>query len=316
VFGIICVPLSFGNFENTKPLQVVVALVRFAVFFCMLGIPIQYIIQFTGDGTVEHPAPTPLDKVDLFKFSGISYIFGNCIITFNCHHSLPGLVTPVRPQAALRSTFRIVMGLSCVGMVLLCAVGLIAFGSIPEKSCASKPGPPCDIQQLFNMNFASYRSAFLGKALDVYPVLMVALYPLLAITLRNNIANLVTMLKAEEPQAATSTAPSGPICGCFSDNMLFTLLAAVPMICVAYPKPNVQVVTSVTGAYFGLAIMFFIPVLLVLRVREELIKANLGPNPHASEFASAYWAYLILGWGSLCGLATTAIFILEIAGVL
>jgi hypothetical protein len=54
--------------------------------------------------------------------TGISYIFGNCIITFNCHHSLPGLVSPVRPQSALRNTFRIVLSVSCVGMVSVVSV--------------------------------------------------------------------------------------------------------------------------------------------------------------------------------------------------
>ena len=66
--------------------------------------------------------------------------------------------------------------------------------------------------------------------------------------------------------------------------------------------------------------MFFVPVFLVMRVRTEVAQAHkedgLSLNPHASEFQSVVWLYLILVWGAICGIATTAIFALEIAGVL
>merc|ERR1711998_814836 len=143
---------------------------------------------------------------------------------------------------------------------------------------------PCTVQDLFNLNFASYKIEGIGKALDIYPVLMVALYPLLSITLRNNIAALAGDSLSMGPRAR---------------NYLFTFVASMPMIGVAYAKPDVQLVTSVTGAYFGLAIMFFVPSFLVLRVRKALADEGLGPNPHASEFSQSCWAYLVIAWGTM-----------------
>jgi hypothetical protein len=132
---------------------------------------------------------------------------------------------------------------------------------------------------------------------------MVALYPLLAITLRNNLASLL----GDTPTFASMNPKTR--------NYIFTFTASLPMIGVAYAKPDIQLVTSVTGAYFGLAIMFFVPTFLVLAVRKKLEEEGLGQNPHSSEFQSKGWAYFVLIWGALCGLATTVLFGFKIAGV-
>ena len=54
------------------------------------------------------------------------------------------------------------------------------------------------LQELYNDNFATlanYNMKWMSDFLDAYPVLMVALYPLICITLRNNVMNLVKMFR-------------------------------------------------------------------------------------------------------------------------
>jgi hypothetical protein len=73
-FGAMVVPLSFGSFENTKPLQVVIAYVRFAVFLCMLALPIQYILNYEDHGTGFDDGgkspPVKFSDLKLFNIGG------------------------------------------------------------------------------------------------------------------------------------------------------------------------------------------------------------------------------------------------------
>lgn len=51
------------------------------------------------------------------------------------------------------------------------------------------------VQGIYNLNFEKFHYAEIAFFLQVYPVLLVALYPLICITLRNNVMNLVKMFR-------------------------------------------------------------------------------------------------------------------------
>jgi len=233
-------------------------------------------------------------------------------------------------------------------------------------------------QELYNDNFerlANYGMKWMSDFLDAYPVLMVALYPLITITLRNNLRAFVTQFqsktrerreKTRERRASRASMGSGTrgrsrsraasnpnmvvtspvgralldtVTGHIDDEMsddeeveaederlsgiVYTLMAALPPLGVAYATTDVQVVSTVTGAYAGLAVMFVIPCLLVFYARKRVAKmdgalltsintspdtrgfgindsaTSSGPfqkslvkrNPLASQFQSNIWIY-------------------------
>merc|ERR1719174_2539268 len=82
------------------------------------------------------------------------------------HHSLPGLISPLEDQLDGPKVLRNAYGISYVLYLVLGYTGLRAFGS--------------GIDPLYSLNFDQ-------AALKSYPLLMLAIYPIVAITLRNNV---------------------------------------------------------------------------------------------------------------------------------
>ena len=129
-FGVLVTPLCFGNFQNTTVLQMVVLVIRFVIYFIMLVCPLIYLvsgawhptsdsspssssynesyvhnnISSTSNGSLHllgnHTAATPAWQTlqFWFNFEGISSVYGTAVFTFMMHHSIPGLVTPIRPE--------------------------------------------------------------------------------------------------------------------------------------------------------------------------------------------------------------------------
>jgi hypothetical protein len=316
----------------------------------MTLLPLEYILSYSANiinGTAaiggiaddENPAPLPFKDLPLANFSGLSYILGNCVMSFNLHHSIPSLVTPVQPKQGIKTVFRAVFSTAVFGLALMCTLGMMAFGNAPDSTCQGSMGgctdgsscaartcddssectphnfdfyPPCVIQELFSMNFVSYHTKFLGEAIGFYPVVIISIYPLLAITLRNNLK----MALARGPlELLGFTVIDFASLGAYQD-VSMSVLASAPMIGVAYAKPDLQMVTSVSGTYFGICLVYVIPAFLVMAVRKEVGKhSRLGDNPHASEFKHDGWAALVVSWAAICIIATTALLSLEAAHV-
>jgi hypothetical protein len=133
-FGVVVTPFCFGNFQNTKILQMVVLAIRFVIYFIMLVCPLIYLVSggwhptsnsdsfhhessnssnsngsiatnatqvavsshLVGNDTAATPAWQTLPF--WFNFEGISSVYGTAIFTFMMHYSIPGLVTPIRPE--------------------------------------------------------------------------------------------------------------------------------------------------------------------------------------------------------------------------
>ena len=134
-----------------------------------------------------------------------------------------------------------------------------------------------------------------GNFPDCYPVLYVALFPLLGITLRNNIMHRFNVV-ADEHGAVPLPKQIG-----------FSFLASVPPIVIAFLTHNVQVISSVTGAYAGTGLMLICPTLLVMAARQQVAEKIGGnvDNPLRSPFQHAYWCYFVSICAVLCVVATT-----------
>lgn len=126
-------------------------------FFCMLHLFVTFrmiviclVFICQGKGTSAH-------DLTLFNINGLSTLYGATIYAFMCHHSLPSIVTPIKHKNRLSLLFAGDYTFIYAAYLLLCYAAMFAYGDQPLHKCSNKPGPPCQIQQLFTLNFTSFR---------------------------------------------------------------------------------------------------------------------------------------------------------------
>ena len=86
-------------------------------------------IRLTSDGPAKPPSS---------ELSGLPNLFGVCVYSFMCHHSLPGLVTPVSNKRRLYPLILADYGLILAFYFLLAFTGIFAF---------------TDLNDLYTLNF-------------------------------------------------------------------------------------------------------------------------------------------------------------------
>jgi len=89
VFGFFSLYFSFGNIENAKTLQVVTTILRFVVTILMCAGSIYYIGESGSN-------PSPLFDLKN-QIKNLAQVFGNTTFVFIYHHSVSGIIYPVRP---------------------------------------------------------------------------------------------------------------------------------------------------------------------------------------------------------------------------
>jgi amino acid permease len=83
------------------------------------------------------------------QLNSLATVFGNTVFVFIYHHSIPGIMYPVRPQSSINRMFLIS---NIVGASMLALEGQLAFwafGSL-KNECKNFP---CTTQKLYNENF-------------------------------------------------------------------------------------------------------------------------------------------------------------------
>lgn len=117
--------------------------------------------------------------------------FGNTVFVFIFHHSISGVVYPIRPQTQIKSMF---LTSHIIGAVLLGIEGLLAFLAFSGINHECSTGIyPCNISKLFNENFVNI--PFVGQVCNFYPMLNVSSVPVITITLRNNLMEVIPIKK-------------------------------------------------------------------------------------------------------------------------
>jgi len=198
-------------------------------------------------------------------------------------YSIPGLISPLQKKRRVN----ILMFLVYCGIlgfyILLASSALFAFGdsSFPT-SCDNTM--PCQIQSLYTYNFVSASSKIVALYLGLFPVFTIsANYPLIAITLRNNLMRIPWAQDAAWAQGNNRR------------QYLFAMIAAVPSLIVASFFQDVDALVSLTGSYAGLFIELVIPAVLVYQARKVMREQYPGePNPYRSPFQSTVWLVIIL----------------------
>ncbi|CAI7877864.1 unnamed protein product [Closterium sp. NIES-53] len=334
LFVAVIVPFCFFDFQKTKPLQIVTMVIRNAAITTMIVIA-AWVAYSEGPRTTGVPN---------FRVTALPNLFGGAVYAFMCHHSLPGIITPMREKSFIRvvllSAF---LGVFLLYLLLFLSCG-IAFGVGAEDP--------------ITFNFSPAKFGWIGDLLFLFPVVTLSSnYPMLTITLRNNLDTLLTLLFPKGsslfPAAPAFSPRLPPRPSRFSDSpggggggaergvrvsakekkgvawrrVMVTLLATVPPIacCVIaeHNGVNVNSLVGATGAYAGAAVMFIIPACLVYRSRwilnqelpqdlDDSARRN-EPHPlnqHASPFRSPLWV------SSLVALAILVIAFISIDEIL
>lgn len=287
-------PFTFFNVQKTKYLQIFTTLMRWIAFTSMIVLCALALGQGKGQG---HPA--------LAVPTGLPNLFGVCVYSFMCHHSLPSLVTPWREKRhlfpLLAADYMLILGF----YTLLSFTGIFTFPELhdmytldfqPNSDTGDSIIPRIPVLQYF---------------LSLFPVFTLSTnFPIIAITLRNNLRSLFLRDESASSQLGSKsrssmqggTPPPQSRKQVLVERFIFPLLALLPPVAIALATESVEFLVGFTGSYAGAFIQYIIPVALVHRARKQVLEAlGLGvKNQHASPFHHGAWLVFVLVWAVAC----------------
>ncbi|XP_072098395.1 transmembrane protein 104 isoform X2 [Mobula birostris] len=272
-FSLLLGPFTFFNVQKTKYLQIITSLMRWIAFTIMIILALIRISKGRGEG---HP--------QIANFSGIPNLFGVCVYSFMCQHSLPSLITPISKKKHMNT-------LVLVDYVLILAFySLLSFTAI---FCFS------NLKDMYTLNFTSNCDVvsvpFIRYFLGLFPVFTISTnFPIIAVTLRNNWK---TVFHRE-----------GGMYPWLIDRIVFPLITIIPAILVAFCTHDLETLVGITGSYAGTGIQYIIPACLVHFSRKdtELVFGSHAQNKHSSPFKHTFWVVFVLVWSMSCFIFVTA----------
>ena len=122
VFGTLSLSFCFGNIENSKYLQIVATSLRFLAVILMTGGSVY---------SIAHYGVTPKSEMTWFNFGELDIAIGNIIFIFICHHSISGIVYPVRPQKHVPIMFKYSFLIGAIFLLAEALLAAIAFTYVP-----------------------------------------------------------------------------------------------------------------------------------------------------------------------------------------
>ncbi|XP_004615791.1 transmembrane protein 104 [Sorex araneus] len=279
VFVLLLGPFTFFDVQKTKYLQILTSLMRWLAFAVMIVLALVRIGRGQGEG---RPA--------LAALAGVRNLFGVCVYSFMCQHSLPSLLTPVSRKRHLTR----LVGLDYV--LILAFYGLLSFTAI---FCFRGD----HLLDMYTLNFA--RGSVVGAApvrlfLGLFPVFTISTnFPIIAVTLRNNWKTLFHREGGTYPWVV--------------DRVVFPAITLLPPVLVAFCTHDLETLVGITGAYAGTGIQYVIPACLVLLCRRDSERTfgRGAPNPHRSPFRHNCWVGFVLLWALSCFLFVTANIVLS-----
>ncbi|KAG0605913.1 hypothetical protein M758_9G097700 [Ceratodon purpureus] len=297
IFFCVSLPLCFFDFQKTKLLQMTTLAIRNISLYTMIILAAMKLLK---GGRQDSDVPVA-------NIAALPNLFGGAVYSFMCHHSLPGIITPMRDKSHLQRIVAVAFGSVIVVYLLLFVTSGLAFGLE-------------NIKDPLTFNFPPSQYGFLGDCLFLFPVFTLSSsFPMLSITLRNNLDTLIQHVSqkvmhgnsASDPALPTSQSKTG------HRRTLLTLLAVVPPTILSYVAEHADVsvdeLVGFTGAFAGCAVMLIIPAFLVYCSRREFAKSYAGAwnhqkstskptipkNIHQSPFGGQGWVLAILVWAGL-----------------
>ncbi|KAB7504216.1 Transmembrane protein, partial [Armadillidium nasatum] len=217
------------------------------------------------------------------KFTKLPELFGVCVYSFMCHHSLPSLVTPISEKKSLFKLLAADYSLILIFYNLLALTGVFAFSHLNDLYTLNFQPDPCRSNKNITPLYC------LQVFLLLFPVFTLSTnFPIIAITLRNNLKGL--FLRETRRYSF------------FVSHCLFPLLAIIPPTVVGLVTSNVEFLVGVTGAYAGSIIQYVVPATLVYFARKiTLQRIGMGvKNPFRSPLQHNIFLGVICLWAVVC----------------
>lgn len=189
LFAIVCVPLTCIELTEMKVMQVTLAIMRFLCLGVMMCTSIVGLYQapFTDDNQDAPPGVNPpyYSDIQAVKWAGLAVIFPTAIYSQIFHHSIPGLIAPLKHKKSTPKLFTAVLAST---FLLYSSLGITAglyYGSASKSPCTLNwvdyNGVPGTTDRPGWATFISYLVVLFP------PIDIISAYPLNAITLANNI---------------------------------------------------------------------------------------------------------------------------------
>jgi len=329
LFSAFVLPFCFFRFENTKPLQIITMATRNIALISMIVVSLIYIGQgcpescdaskgqsIANNGSCCPTLASLTASRSIVNFEGLPFLFGAAIYSFMCTHSLPSLITPIKNKRGLRSLLFADFMLILAVYITLCMSALFAFDSRSlAPDCSDTSLSPCRLQQLYTLNFSNYHAKWLADFLVLFPVFTLTTnFPLICITLRNNLTTLVETLIvfAQSRRGDKARNILTPYMSKGDDVLnkhirrgLMPLAASIPPLVIALLTKEVDTLVGITGSFAGIGVIFVFPAVFVIAVRRrkggrahkkedrQYREKYFRENVHSSPMRSDGWAYLL-----------------------
>ncbi|XP_061233226.1 transmembrane protein 104 isoform X6 [Neopsephotus bourkii] len=224
------------------------------------------------------------------QLSGIRNLFGVCVYSFMCQHSLPSLITPISKKKHVNK------------LVLLDYILILAFYSLLSFTaiyCFRND----TLMDMYTLNFTNceiINVAFIRYFLGLFPVFTISTnFPIIAVTLRNNWKTLFHREGGTYPWLV--------------DRIVFPAITLIPPVLVAFCTHDLESLVGITGAYAGNGIQYLIPAFLAYCSRKDtqLVFGSGTVNKHLSPFRHTFWIVFVLIWGFSCFVFVTANIVLS-----
>ncbi|XP_016914617.1 transmembrane protein 104 homolog isoform X3 [Apis cerana] len=282
IFIFLLGPFVFFNIQKTKYLQLLTSAMRSLAFTIMIAYALKNLFIHGPQG--NPPAA---------NIMGIPSLFGACIYSFMCHHSLPALVAPIANKTTLTRFLALDYLLIAFFYLLLALTGAFAFEHLDD---------------LYTLDFSPHGSGDCSKSNNIFIILIeyfLALFPvftlstsfpIIAITLRNNLQSL--FLNEDTSYSCLR-------------KIVFPILAILPPYMIALSTKDLSILVGITGSYAGAGIQYLIPTFLVYYARQKTNKViGLGVvNKFASPFSNNCWLIFVIVWAITCMILVSVNFI-------
>ncbi|KAJ2946152.1 hypothetical protein O0L34_g5084 [Tuta absoluta] len=268
-------PFVFFNVQKTKYLQLFTSGMRWLAFSIMISMAI---VVLCREGAVGRPPAADV--------TGLPALFGACVYSFMCHHSLPGLISPIRGKSRLGLHLALDYAIIAAFYLLLAFTGAFAFAHL--KDLYTLNFVPTDNDNVF-LEIIEY-------FLTLFPVFTLSTsFPIIAITLRNNLQSLFLDTSRIESYNFVLR------------KLIFPIITVAPPLLLTYFLEDIGILIEFTGSYAGTGIQYLIPTFLVVSARRHCTNLlGLGVvNKYKSPFSHTAWAIFVLLWSLMCLILVT-----------
>ena len=177
IFFFFVILLALNNINHLKKLSMLIMICRFIMIFLILGSCIYAIVNY---GSAK------FSDIPKFNMPNITVMIGNSLFLFMSHHSMPGMVENFKPQ---KNLIRLVVIAYIFSLIIMLTYGYVSLFAFAHFTNCDTGDFPCAIQSTFSLNFLSL--PVIGYIINYYPLLNIITSALLAITLKNNVLQVI-----------------------------------------------------------------------------------------------------------------------------